>query len=192
MFNEMASKIAESAEKIKETAGKAKENIKNIDIDKKIDKKYNLDKMDNKSIDKDVDYKNIDIDKKIDKFGSEKVEKNTSEGGRYADLKNSKKYDNNKHEIHHMPANSINELAENDGPAIIMDKKDHWQTASWGPSNYAKEYRLKQQECIKKGQLDKAIEMDIKDIQSKFGHKYDKAILEMKEYVYQLKKEGKI
>lgn len=40
------------------------------------------------------------------------------------------------------------------------------------------DYRNKQAELIKQGKFDDAFMMDINDIQSKFGNKYDEAILE--------------
>ena len=91
-----------------------------------------------------------------------------------------------------MPADSINELNTSDGPAIIMDKRDHRKTASCGNTKEAKAYRDKQSEYINKGNFDKAVEMDIKDIQDKFEDKYDKQIAEMKEYINELKKRGDI
>lgn len=98
-------------------------------------------------------------------------------------------------EIHHMPAKSSyrdSGLDENDGPCIVMDKADHRQTASCGNSKEAIEYRKKQEDLIKQGKFEEAMEMDIKDIRSKFGSKYDNQISEMKKYVEKLKNEGRI
>lgn len=110
------------------------------------------------------------------------------EGGSYGDVK--------KHntkpgvEINHVPANSASEIRTNDGPAVKMEKHDHWNTASWGNSKEAKEYRQKQAELIKQGKLRDAIQMDIDDIRSKWGNKYDEAIKQMLAYVDEMMEKG--
>lgn len=104
-------------------------------------------------------------------------------GGTYGDLKDAWRGELEKeppHEVHHMPANNVNGLNVNDGPAIVMDKADHRQTASCGNSLEAREYRAKQEALIKEGKFEEAMQMDIDDIQ-KFGDKYDDAIAQMKE-----------
>ncbi len=66
------------------------------------------------------------------------------------------------------------------GTAIQMDPTDHVHTASHGNQGLAGQlYRDQQLQLIKQGKLDDAIQMDIDDIVSKFGSKYDEAILEM-------------
>ena len=60
-----------------------------------------------------------------------------------------------------------------------MSKADHMKTASWGRSKAAKAYRARQESLIRQGRRDDAIQMDIDDIQSKFGSKYDEGILQM-------------
>ena len=105
-------------------------------------------------------------------------------GGTYGELKDAWRGELEKeppHEVHHMPANDINGLNVNDGPAIIMDKADHRQTASCGNSLDAREYRAKQEALIKEGKFEEAMQMDIDDIHEKFGDKYDDAIAHMKE-----------
>lgn len=105
-------------------------------------------------------------------------------GGTYGELKDAWRGELEKeppHEVHHMPANDINGLNVNDGPAIVMDKADHRQTASCGNSLEAREYRAKQEALIKEGKFEEAMQMDIDDIHEKFGNKYDDAIAQMKE-----------
>jgi hypothetical protein len=92
------------------------------------------------------------------------------EGGRYGDLKTG-----NGIELHHMPADSVSPLLRSDGPAIQMERPDHYQTASWGRSAEASTYRAQQQALINGGQFDDAIQMDINDVTSKFPGKYDDA-----------------
>lgn len=163
----------------------------------------NFDKrIDVKSINKNFSNtleKNANIDNRIsikkDNLETSKAdinEHNSHLGGKYVELQKSDKYNSHKHEIHHIPADSTNELKRNDGPAIIMDKEDHRQTASCGNSKEAIEYRHKQSEYIENGQYDKAVEMDVKDLKDKFGDKYNRHISEMKEYIKQLKKDGKL
>ncbi|MCF2910373.1 RHS repeat-associated core domain-containing protein [Pseudoalteromonas sp. DL2-H2.2] len=91
-------------------------------------------------------------------------------------------------ESHHMPADSVSPLSKNKGPAISMDKADHRQTASWGNSKEAKAYRAQQKQLIDNGQFKEAQQMDVNDVQSKFGTKYDSAIREMQDYTDKLDK----
>ncbi|NNU14776.1 hypothetical protein HK107_00375 [Parvularcula sp. ZS-1/3] len=63
-----------------------------------------------------------------------------------------------------------------------MEIGDHRQTASWGNSRDAKAYRHQQSDMIEAGDFKGAQQMDIDDIQSKFGDKYDDAIQEMRDY----------
>lgn len=111
-------------------------------------------------------------------------------GGSYEDVKVDG--EGEQYEVHHMPADSASNLERNEGPAIKMEKEDHRQTASWGSSREAKEYREEQRQLIEQGKFREAMQMDIDDIRDKFGNKYDDAINEMLEYVNQLEQEGRI
>jgi hypothetical protein len=95
-------------------------------------------------------------------------------GGRYKNLQGGPGI-----EKHHMPADSVSPLSREDGPAIEMDMLDHRRTASWGSGTDAKNYRDLQKTLIDQGRFDDAIQMDIDNVQSIFGDKYDKAILDM-------------
>ncbi|VEE61137.1 RHS repeat-associated core domain [Shewanella putrefaciens] len=86
------------------------------------------------------------------------------------------------HESHHMPADSVSPIAKDKGPAISMEKGDHRQTASWGNSREARAYRSQQAQLIQRGDFKGAQQMDINDVRSKFGEKYDKAINQMLDY----------
>ncbi len=105
---------------------------------------------------------------------------NANKGGAYGNV------GANGGEVHHMPADSVSPFSKDAGPAIQMDKFDHMQTASWGSSASAIEYRQNQAFLIENGMFKEAIMMDIQDIQGKFGSKYDSAILEMLKYVNEL------
>ena len=86
---------------------------------------------------------------------------------------------------HHCPAKNCYQgapISNEQGPAIKMEPSDHAKTASYGNSKEAREYRLIQQKLLQEGKLQEAIEMDVKDIRSKFGSKYDKAINQMLDY----------
>jgi len=125
-----------------------------------------------------------DVPGKTEDLNTKDVNEEKSTGGTYGDLKNQWKGELEKeppHEIHHMPANDINGLTLNDGPAIVMDKADHRQTASCGSSLDAREYRAEQKELVDNGKFKEAMQMDIDDIHDKFGDKYDEAIAQMKE-----------
>lgn len=63
-------------------------------------------------------------------------------------------------------------------PTIQMDKDDHMKTKSWGSGAAAKAYRATQEALIKTGKAGfmQAVMMDIADVRSQFGNKYDAAI----------------
>ncbi|WP_240030938.1 VENN motif pre-toxin domain-containing protein, partial [Neisseria lactamica] len=103
-------------------------------------------------------------------------------GGAHSETK---KPTNDGLDSHHCPAKDCYKgapISSEQGPAIKMDPKDHRLTESYGRSPYAIQYRAKQKELLEQGKLKEAIEMDVRDIRSKFGSKYDKAIEEMLEY----------
>jgi len=118
------------------------------------------------------------------------VEKDVDEateikGGSYKDIKENmteRGETGEQYEVHHTPADSCTELNYTDGPAVKMEKADHRETASYGASRDAQEYRGQQKEFIDSGRFDDAVQMDIDDIQGKFGDKYDDGIAEMREY----------
>jgi uncharacterized protein RhaS with RHS repeats len=92
-------------------------------------------------------------------------------------------------EVHHMPSNKSNKdsgYTKGEGPSIIMTKADHKQTASHGRRKSAQNYRATQTVLISQGKpgYAKAMEMDIKDIKSKFGNKYDKSMTEAIDYAH--------
>ena len=109
-------------------------------------------------------------------------------GGKYEDLANS-----NNTERHEMPARSsykegkgLIEYERKDLPTIKMDAADHRQTASWGNSREAVAYRNRQANLISQGNVHDAIQMDIDDITSKFGTKYNDHIQQMLDYAKQM------
>jgi hypothetical protein len=84
-------------------------------------------------------------------------------------------------EVHHMPAQSAGNPL-NKGPAIWMTEADHQKTGSWGSSDGAVNWQENQRDLIKKGQFADALKMDVEDIRTKFGDKYNKGLVEMLEY----------
>ena len=88
-------------------------------------------------------------------------------------------------EKHHRASNYANEglFSRENGPALVMDKADHYETASWGRSKEACEYREEQKELAQNGQWEKALQMDFDDVHDKFGSKYDEGIKQLSEYV---------
>lgn len=95
-------------------------------------------------------------------------------------------------ESHHMPAKASSPLSEGEGPAIQMDPADHANTLSHGRSDEAKEHRDIQRQLIAGGQFMKAQAIDIADIRSQYGAKYDEAIKQMLAYTGCLKLEKRI
>jgi RHS repeat-associated protein len=73
-------------------------------------------------------------------------------------------------------------LTRDEAPAIAMEPQDHRRTSSFGSSNEAKRYRQKQRELIQQGRFREAMQMDIDDVRSRFGTKYDDAIDAMLRY----------
>jgi hypothetical protein len=63
-----------------------------------------------------------------------------------------------------------------------MRKADHQQTASWGNSREARAHRARQKELIDQGRFREAQQMDIDDVQGKFGDTYNSAIDQMRRY----------
>ena len=114
----------------------------------------------------------------------------SKKGGRYADI--FRAGEGEFVEVHHIPPNCVTDIPWADGPAIRMDKADHRITASWGNTLEAMQYRNAQSKLIAEGSFREAVKMDIDDIRSKFGNKYDDEINEMLEYIEKLVKEGRI
>ncbi|SDG38087.1 RHS repeat-associated core domain-containing protein [Celeribacter baekdonensis] len=95
-------------------------------------------------------------------------------------------------ECHHCSSNSASPLSDGSGPGIQMEKPDHSETASWGSSREARQYREAQRELIEGGDFRAAQQMDIDDLQEKFGDKYDDAIQGMKDYTDELEDTAKL
>jgi len=99
---------------------------------------------------------------------------------------------------HHTPADEASYLPRKVGPAIQMAQDyengitDHTHTSSNGSSYGAIGYRAVQQNLINNGHWQAATDMDIVDIRSRYGSKYDMAIADMQAYTSCLKKEGVI
>ncbi|CRM52120.1 hypothetical protein HX810_06525 [Pseudomonas salomonii] len=116
-------------------------------------------------------------------------------GGKHGKIKQGGSSYSPRRESHHMPADSayskINGRAVSSDakPAIQLDINDHYATASWGSKG--KQYSKIQEKLIQGGKAGyrAAMMMDIEDIRSKFGDKYDPAIAQMlawakcKEYI---------
>ncbi|WP_223202951.1 hypothetical protein [Stenotrophomonas sp. 169] len=86
---------------------------------------------------------------------------------------------------HHCPAKNCYKAApvsSDDGPAIKMSPQDHRRTRSHGGSHEAQAYRAEQQALLRDGKLMDAVQMDVDDIRSKFGNKYDDNIKQMLDY----------
>jgi outer membrane protein OmpA-like peptidoglycan-associated protein len=104
-------------------------------------------------------------------------------------------------EAHHIPSREAIEasklywknggkLDEGNPPAILMDYNDHRLTASCPGNPGAAEYRQKQADLIKAGKFIEAQKMDIDDIHSKFGNKYDHYIEQAIKHTKNIQKDG--
>lgn len=109
---------------------------------------------------------------------------NCYDGGRYGDLTKWDEWggwlEECGCEVHHMPCavaacddNSPYKMDYDDVPAIVMFEEDHRETASWGSNG---NYQARQSSLMKQGRIRDAFAMDVADIQSKFGNKYDAQI----------------
>ena len=101
-------------------------------------------------------------------------------GGKYSDLTTPGDNSQHKHEIPccsaYNKANGIKQGYRSDLPAIKMSAEDHRLTASWGGSEEALKYQAEQYALLVKGNMTAAIQMDIDNIHSLFGSKYDEGI----------------
>jgi hypothetical protein len=84
-------------------------------------------------------------------------------------------------EIHHMPADSVSPLSTAKGPAIWMQTLHHRRTGSNDANGRgdAELYRDVQKRLIQSGHFNKAMEMDIKDVQTIAPGLYDIPIRQM-------------
>ncbi len=162
-----------------------------------------------------ISHSNVDFNQKIDfaEVGSNKSQTTDFNkridfftpklGGSYEEVRNDVKsgiengtIEKRQYEVHHMPANDSYNLDTtldySEMPCIRMETADHRKTGSCGCSEEANAYREKQYEHMVNGDFDKALQMDIDDIKSKFGDKYDDAISEMNSYIDKMKHEGRI
>ncbi|MBL6445373.1 hypothetical protein JMN32_03585 [Fulvivirga sp. 29W222] len=128
--------------------------------------------------------KGLDMTKTVDKVNDAAKSSSKYKGGAYGKMEGKS---TTGYEKHHMPADAISPLSRYKGGAIQIDPADHKLTASFGSSKAAKAFRAKQKQLIESGDFKSAFEMDVKDIRSKFGSKYDEAIKQAREYY---KKEG--
>ncbi|MBZ9594685.1 hypothetical protein K7B06_06150 [Streptomyces erythrochromogenes] len=86
-------------------------------------------------------------------------------------------------EINHVPAKAplkkSTGISAHSGPAIRMDYDDHRAVYSTGYGLPSQAWHMRQKELLDAGDLRGAIQMDVDDIRSRFGNKYDEAIVEM-------------
>ncbi|WP_179059269.1 hypothetical protein [Pseudomonas taiwanensis] len=112
---------------------------------------------------------------------------NNYRGGRHGNIKKGGYSYQPRRESHHMPADAAytkvngKSVSSESKPSIQMDKGDHERSASWGSSSEADKYRKQQEKLMKGGKAGyyAALMMDITDVRSKFGDKYDEAIAQM-------------
>ena len=104
--------------------------------------------------------------------------------------------DSSTHEAHHLIPQKLliitGILKVSEGPSIRMEKKDHQLTRSYKRRDMLKnDFFRKQQEYLEALNIREAVEMEIADIQAKFGSKYDDAIREVRKYITKLEKQLK-
>jgi RHS repeat-associated protein len=117
------------------------------------------------------------------------------QGGAYGSVRRANR--NPGAEVHHMPSWSATEasglrlgLDEKNyrkAPAICMLAVHHHQTASYGSSASSSAYRRNQARFMSNLLYDLAQNMDVVDVKTKFGTRYDYGIIQMRNYTSQLK-----
>lgn len=116
-------------------------------------------------------------------------------GGSYDEVKQTYIQPHN-YEAHHIYAHNLYKnvlkISRGQGSSIKMFREDHRKTASCGRSKQAKDYRTKQSNLLKQGKYKEAWQMDVKDIRSKFGNKYDQHLLQAEKQLLKLDRENKI
>lgn len=109
-------------------------------------------------------------------------------------------------EVHHVPPRSSAQIIEKRisknmngktvikdiSPAIIITKKDHIKTASYGSSKTSFKYQKMQKELVESGNYTKAYANEIKDIRTNFGNKYDRQLRQVEDYIGMLQVNEKI
>ncbi|WXA94367.1 FG-GAP-like repeat-containing protein [Pendulispora brunnea] len=120
------------------------------------------------------------------------VEEVAQIGGSYSKVKAIRNALNIGGEIHHMPAWASIEKAGLEGvthgnaPAIWMSRVDHLRTSTWGAWNKSKAFRAEQKALIEQGRFLDALKMDVDAVRATHGAKYDGAIQQMGEYIWEL------
>jgi RHS repeat-associated protein len=116
-------------------------------------------------------------------IGLKSMFKKRKVGGAFGDILTKKGFHR-----HHMPAKSASPLKAKDGPAIRMKIKDHMKTASFRSGKKPNAYRKKQKDLINEGKFKDAFEMDVQDVKSQFGNKYNRAIKQAKKQMIKVEK----
>lgn len=96
-----------------------------------------------------------------------------------------------KTQSHHMPANSVSPLTDDMGPAIQMDRTDHYTTPSYGRNIFAP-FMRSQGQLANTGQFMTAFAVDAAAVRAQFPGKYDAAIAQTLAYATCLQSAGLI
>jgi hypothetical protein len=97
-------------------------------------------------------------------------------------------------EVHHMPSwaatrgAGVADVTRWNAPSIWMETADHYSTLSHGRLAGSSGYRATQETFIRSGQHLDAMKMDVDNVRALFGTKYDGAIQQMGEYVWEFHK----
>jgi hypothetical protein len=98
-------------------------------------------------------------------------------GGAHKDLD----FDISTEQRHHMPSQASGNKGGNGG-AITTKTIDHKSMASSDNQPGSKIYRAEQKALIDEGKFKEAFDMDVNDIQSKYGEKYNSEIKELEDW----------
>jgi len=79
---------------------------------------------------------------------------------------------------HHLIPKAVSPFSEGNGPAVLITPEDHRQTASYGNSLKAQQYRDQVSEMVKQGNTYGALQMGAEELRQLFGKKYEPGINE--------------
>lgn len=150
----------------------------------------NLQVLANKCIDDKLDNDNF-------KYAMSQIDKFEIVGGSYSKLKKQVHEENLGYllEVHHMPPKSSGQILNENkdiSPAIIITKKDHEKTRSYGKKLSSLKFQKSQKKLINEKKYTQAFENEKNDIISNFGSRYNKQLNQVENYVQTLIGDGVI
>jgi hypothetical protein len=86
-------------------------------------------------------------------------------------------------EVHHIISDSVSDIPTGKGPSLWMEVTDHSKTGSFRNNPGASDYRAVQKSLVEQGRYRDAAAMDLRNIRSNTGSKYNQGMLEAIDYM---------